>query len=310
MRVAAQSGQGACRLVLGTAQIGQDYGIANQKGRPQPDEVLAIVKRAVASGIDVFDTAQAYGQSEGVLGTTFQRLELCDSVRVITKINPACDHLDPIQMNAALAQSMASLGVRRLFGAMLHGAKRLSQWSRGIGQIMAQWLKNGQIRHAGVSVPTPADALMALGCDRLSMIQLPTNILDRRFEKAGVFELARRRETSIFIRSVFLQGLILMPPEKIPAAMDFARPVIRSIGLLADSEGLTVGELALGYVLCAFGEASIVVGVESEEQLAQLVKLSAVRLPATVVQRARKAFADVPDHLLNPALWPRIEDLS
>ena len=59
------------RLVLGTAQLGMDYCIANTTGQPVYDTAKTIVQEAWESGICEFDTAQAYGQSEQVLEQVF-----------------------------------------------------------------------------------------------------------------------------------------------------------------------------------------------------------------------------------------------
>ena len=69
------------RLVLGTAQLGTNYGIANRMGKPDFDTAEAIIKTTWDAGIREFDTAQGYGDSEQVLGEVFQKypvyMELC-----------------------------------------------------------------------------------------------------------------------------------------------------------------------------------------------------------------------------------------
>jgi len=53
-------------LVLGTAQLGLPYGIANQTGQPDQVVATAIIREAWNQGIREFDTAQGYGDSEQV----------------------------------------------------------------------------------------------------------------------------------------------------------------------------------------------------------------------------------------------------
>ena len=60
--------EGVSRFVLGTAQLGMKYGICNSHGQPDEQECLSIVETAWNSGIRFFDTAQAYQESEKVLG--------------------------------------------------------------------------------------------------------------------------------------------------------------------------------------------------------------------------------------------------
>ena len=55
------------KMVLGTAQFGMDYGIANASGKPSKKEVFSILDLAWGKGVTRFDTAPDYG-SEKVLG--------------------------------------------------------------------------------------------------------------------------------------------------------------------------------------------------------------------------------------------------
>ena len=56
------------RLALGTVQFGLEYGVANQAGRVQLEDVRHILQEAAAQGVDTLDTAIAYGDSESTLG--------------------------------------------------------------------------------------------------------------------------------------------------------------------------------------------------------------------------------------------------
>ena len=45
-------------LVLGTAQLGMDYGIGNKHGKPRLKEVIQIIKTTWRNGVKIIDTAQ------------------------------------------------------------------------------------------------------------------------------------------------------------------------------------------------------------------------------------------------------------
>ena len=61
---------------MGTAQLGMAYGVANLAGRPSAAQASALIATCVARGITWFDTAEAYGDSELVLGQAFADLGL------------------------------------------------------------------------------------------------------------------------------------------------------------------------------------------------------------------------------------------
>ena len=72
------------RLVLGTAQLGMPYGIANKTGQPNMAAAESIVAGVWEGGVREFDTAQAYGESEIVLGKALKSLGIARQAKVIS----------------------------------------------------------------------------------------------------------------------------------------------------------------------------------------------------------------------------------
>ena len=56
------------KLILGTAQFGQNYGITNVMGKVPEAEIKSIFRNARSNQIHALDTASSYGDSELVLG--------------------------------------------------------------------------------------------------------------------------------------------------------------------------------------------------------------------------------------------------
>jgi aryl-alcohol dehydrogenase-like predicted oxidoreductase len=290
-------------LVLGTAQLGFPYGIANITG--QPDLVLAseIIRTAWENGIREFDTAQDYGESEKALGAAFAKLGIPKKARVISKINPSIDHCDLQMMSGALDASLEKLGVPFLYGLMLHDENLLGQWTHGLGDILQSFIASGKVKNAGVSVYSPDKALEALHIDGINLLQIPSNILDRRFQKKGVFELAVRKKKKIYIRSVFLQGLILMEPDDLPDYMLFARPVLERIKYLAESLNITRNELALGYLRAKVPEAKLVIGVDTPAQISENMNYWKKKPLVNLISMVEQSFDFMDEKILNPSLW-------
>ena len=71
------------KLELGTVQFGLDYGITNRDGKITKSEALKIIKVANDANILLFDTANAYGDSEAVLGKLTQAFP---KIQFISKI--------------------------------------------------------------------------------------------------------------------------------------------------------------------------------------------------------------------------------
>lgn len=291
-------------LVLGTAQLGFPYGIANKAGQPDQAVATAIIHEAWNHGIREFDTAQGYGISEEVLGKALYELGISSEARIITKFDPNLNHLDVSVMAKSLDQSLQRLGVQSLYGIMLHREEMLSLWDKGLGKILQAFVLSGRVKKIGISVYSPDKAVQALKTEGINMVQVPTNILDRRFEDAGIFKLADEKRKTIYIRSVFLQGLILMNPEEVPEKMDFARSVIEKIESLSDDFGLSRQEIALGYIKSETPNAYVIFGAETPTQVRENMTAWQKEIPKSLGNKIRTIFVNVDERILNPSLWP------
>ena len=293
-------------LVLGTAQLGFNYGIANAGKTEQPTQTTAnaIVQEAWENGIREFDTAQGYGKSEQVLGEALSKLGVSAEALVISKFDPALDHLDRNVLSNAMGESLSRLGIPSFYGMMLHKEEMLSAWDNGLSKIFHTFVVSGKIKHIGISVYSPEKAIQALNTDGIDMVQLPTNILDRRFETAGVFQLAEEKKKKIYIRSVFLQGLILMDIGEIPEKMSFVKPVIEKLESISNELKLSRKKLALDYIKSEMPNAKVVFGADTPLHVKENVACWEGELLPSSVDRVKKIFDCVDEKILNPTLWP------
>ena len=69
------------KIALGTAQLGSDYGIANDRGKFHLSAIQSLLDVAQSLGVDTIDTAVSYGDAEAALGMH----DLSD-FKVITKV--------------------------------------------------------------------------------------------------------------------------------------------------------------------------------------------------------------------------------
>ncbi|MEW5801194.1 MAG: aldo/keto reductase [bacterium] len=307
------------RLVLGTAQLGFPYGVANQKGQPSTEDACGIIQAAFGAGIRIFDTAQAYGESEAVLGRCFRSLGIESQVKVISKLHPDLNCHDPSCLFKSVLASISRLGVDSLYGLMLHRASLLSEWNKGLGQGLAELKKRHLLTFLGVSVYTPKEALDALAINEIDLIQAPFNIFDRRLIFAGVLDLAHQLRKQVFLRSIFLQGLILLPFEKLPKHLSFAREPLARLDAFCREHGLDRKEFAFDYAWQRTKDAPLVMGVESKEQIMENIHLAEVAAQNRLARNAPEgnrnclegAIIDAWDSLelaisqklINPSLW-------
>ena len=113
----------------------------------------------------------------------------------------------------------------------------------------------------------------------------------------------------VFVRSVYLQGLVFQKPENLAPHMEFARPTLEKFRYLCDKYALAPATLALSYALSVRGVTSLVLGSETQEQVKQNVELmeQAVELTDEQMAEIRALFLDTPEQVLQPSLWPKVQ---
>lgn len=297
------TGNSACRLVLGTAQLGMRYGIVNSTGVPDSKEAMAIVQAAWEGGIRQFDTAQKYGISEQVLGQVFTKLSINNEAEVITKLDPTLNHLDESSLRIAVEKSCKNLNVENLFGVLLHREDLLDLVPHGLGKILCCLHETKLIKHLGVSVYSPHRAVQAMNYEIIDIIQIPANVFDRRFLNANFLEFAKSNSKQIYVRSVFLQGLLLKHIFDIPKNMINIVPYIKILTEFCERWHISSHDLTLNYIKHKFNGAHIIFGAETVGQVKENLKKFGKDIPGQAIEEADTVFRNIPESICNPNLW-------
>jgi len=299
----AKKNETMSRLVLGTAQLGMPYGIANKSGKPDFSSALAIVQAAWENGINEFDTAQAYGDSEQILGRIFSELGIVQKARVTTKLKSMQTADKKIPLHQFVEESLERLKVSKIECLLLHREDMLDMFDGGIKKGLQNLLQRGYVRYLGVSVYSPNRARQALGYDLFHTIQLPANMLDNRFQRAGIFEVAEQRDRHIYIRSAFLQGLILMNGEDVPEKMASVKPLLEKLDHLGSKYRLSRQAMALIYLREMYPQARIIFGADIPDQIIQNIQCWKEVAPEGFLTEVVNCFSGLDERILNPALW-------
>jgi aryl-alcohol dehydrogenase-like predicted oxidoreductase len=293
-------------LVLGTAQLGGAYGIANSSGAPSQDAAVAMVEAALEGGIDTFDTASGYGASEDVLGRALATLGVAEDVHVVTKVLAmapevvADESLARAAIEASLEHSRERLGLTTLSTVLFHREEDAAHLS-----ALAELRRAGWCQNIGVSVGNfPGLASELARTPEVDAVQVPLNVFDRRHLEGGTLAAAQHAGVTVYVRSVFLQGLVLMPEERIHPLLRDIIPTRRAVHALAAEAGLSPAEFAVRYVLAQPGDVRLVLGAETVEQVRANVALaSGGPLPADLVAATDVVVGDLRRFLVTPNDW-------
>lgn len=285
------------QLCLGTVQFGLSYGVTNQAGQVPEAEVRRILDLAAASGIDLLDTAQAYGMAETVLGRCWPT----DAPRRLISKLPAGAARQTWE--ASLIASLQRLQVSQLDGFLLHQSSDLLAPD---GDALLNWLEGlrgrGLVERIGVSIYEPSE-LEDLPLDRLQLVQLPLSVYDQRLIRDGTIGKLQDLGIAVHVRSVFLQGLLLQLPHNWPNHLspEFQQHHARWFEHL-HQQGLSLLAGALGFARACEGVEAVLVGVVSGQELAQVLQAWSQLETAHSESPMDWAWNNVFD--LDPRSWP------
>ncbi len=300
-------------FTLGTVQLGLTYGLANQTGKPDDTAATFLLKQAIESGITTFDTARAYGEAERRIGNALQEVGETE-ITVITKLDPL-DDLTPEsaqkdvadRVQASVETSCKELQQSAIDTLLLHRWEHRSAFNGIIWKTLRQLQDDGKIKTLGVSVYTPDEAISALQDNTIGHIQLPFNLLDWRWQQAGIPTMAReRKDIIIHARSVLLQGFlvtdlpIMARLKNIDAASWHRRLNMVSSQLNRQNRQ----DLCFAYVRAQDWIDSIVIGIETPAQMKENIALfQRPALSTKDCEFVELQLNNASTTLLNPALW-------
>ena len=284
------------RLALGTAQVGLDYGIANSSGRVSDPGLRELLAVAAEAGVDLLDTAAAYGDSEARLGEAGT-----GAFQVVTKLPglPEGERDVAGWVQARVEGSLRRLGRERLYGLLLHRPGDLSM-DRGeaLASALAAVRSQGLAERVGVSIYDPEELPAALERLEIQLVQAPLNVVDRRLLTRGWLARLRGAGIEVHARSVFLQGLLLQAPEARPAAFARWNPLWEAWERWLAEAGVTALQACLGFVL---SQPEVRYAVVGADRAAQLWEVAAAARQPSPVPPGSLAVED--PALVNPTRW-------
>ncbi len=292
------------RLMLGTVQFGLNYGINNTVGRPSLDTVKAILRAAADGGINVLDTARNYGDSEEVLGIALAESGLDKHFHIVSKVKLFPENLTleqiPDWISESVNCSLKMLKRETLDGLLLHSEKDLPHFEK-----LSMALEHNWSRSIGASLDSIAGSPEKY-TRQLMMAQVPGNILDRRFFKTA--SEIKSRGGAVFVRSVYLQGLLFKPADQLSAAFAPLLTVRTKLEKLSKESGILPQELYFRYLLSQDMIDCILTGVDTVEQLQENIRLAERgALSADLLAEIDRIVPALPEELIRPSSWSSLK---
>ena len=287
------------KLALGTAQFGLDYGVANSKGQVSLEEVCKIFDLAKDIGIRTIDTASAYGNSEEVIGLVNH-----ENYEVVTKLSGVPDKCNDVfhWTQKQLFSSLSKLRRERIHGILLHRPDQLHlEYGDELYRALQKFKSEGHVKKIGVSVYDPKELDLLWAYYDFDIVQAPFNIIDRRIIDSGWAERLKKDDIEIHTRSVFLQGLLLIPKLKRSEKFSPWQYIFDEWDRWLDKVGLTAHEACLRFAISHDIIDRVILGVDNAEQLSELAGISMQALESL------PEFTELNDaRLINPSSWSHL----
>jgi 1-deoxyxylulose-5-phosphate synthase len=300
---------GSSKLIVSEIAFGSWL---NFSAGTEKDRAIACVHRALECGINLFDTANVYGQgaAERVLGEALAGIKR-DSYLLATKLyfpmSPADKGLSRAQIIKQLDASLQRLKTDYVDLYQCHrydSDTPLEETMRALSDVVAA----GKVRYLGFS-EWPIDkvqaALKISGVEKFVSSQPQYSLLHRSPEKS-LLPLSSANGISQIVWSPLAQGVLTgkyLPGGDLPAASRAANAAIngfftegwleppvltavQSLRPLAAAAGLTLTQFSLAWVLRQSNVASAIIGATLPAQVEENAAASGPEVPEELFSRA------------------------
>ena len=309
MKYVEAKGQWMSAFSLGTVQLGMTYGLGDDKAKPPEETAFSILDTAMEHGIDNLDTANNYGDSEAVIGRWLRkRKEEKQSLPwIVTKVGPFKKGSFDILRDDILYQTegcLKNLGVETLDCLMVHNFEDYEENPDDIRKVFEEMKEKNMCKYTALSAYSHHDygLIAESGFDAT---QIPLNVFDwSQIDNGGIEKIAKS-DMMIFVRSVFLQGLVFKTPETVDPRMDFCVSYLKKYLDLCNEFELKPDVLALSFVLSLPGVTTAVMGCDNVKQVKDNCELfgRVVQLSEKQMEMLHEAFRGIDPRVINPGVW-------
>ena len=247
------------KLVLGTANFGNRYGIANKTDLSQ-DEIDKILSWS-SGKLEELDTSEDYGESHTAISNH------ANNFKVTTKIN-----LNEITSTQEIPSRISSLKMdlrcNSVHRILFRPCENNSAFTLRAVRELQTLQEKCNVEEIGLTIyETKELEFFANELEGPLTFQIPLNILNRSFEYFVTSSTEIREDISFYARSIFLQGLLFMDTREVPARLREINPTLLALNENLDRIGLSILEATFSYIKSQKWLKGVVIGVSSLVEL-------------------------------------------
>jgi aryl-alcohol dehydrogenase-like predicted oxidoreductase len=281
------------KLVLGTANFGNKYGIANKTDLSQNeiDEIL----RWSTGRLEEIDTSEDYGESHVAISN------YAKNFKVTTKIN--LNQIMSVQeISARIAKIKSNLQSRSVNRVLLRPRENNSTFTIRAIRELRVLQEDCNIREIGLTIYETKELERFVNeLEGPLTFQIPLNIFNRSFEFFVRDNFATYNHVKFYARSIFLQGLLLMDIEEIPASLQEVKPSLSALNESLSQIGSSILEATFAYIKSQQWVTGVVIGVSNITELQKNIEMFD-KFNSTNLGFLKEVVVP-PSRILDPRLW-------
>lgn len=246
-------------LALGTANFGGSYGIAN-KTNLSGEEIDRILKWSLGK-ISELDTSSDYEGSHDAIS------KYSSSFKITSKIN--LDQITSVkEVRAYVDRSSAELSTDKIDRMLLRPHSSNLQFTIDCLRELEKLSSAGVISEFGLSIYEPEELeYFAKYTKSQIAFQVPLSLFNRSFQKLLDAQERRFQQCKFYVRSIFLQGLLLLNPVDIPTNLTEAISPLNMLNQELSRLGISTIEATLAFIRERSWVDGVILGVNSLDEL-------------------------------------------
>ena len=254
------------KLGLASGQFGLDQP-PNGRGRARDVEARDILSIAARSGLGVLEVSGHSASAEILLAPALPRPT--PFRLTITTVRP---DRGPQVVEDEVRAKMARLGVDQVDAILAPSATDLfSPMGPQLWDRLRALRDAGLCKEIGVSVYASDDPVGLAKRFKPDLVQAPASLLDQRLLLDGTLSTLAAMGIEVHLRSIFLNGVLFLPPDRAPSHLKAAAGRIsRARRLIAEGRSDPL-QAALGFALSRPEASAVLVGVSSAAEMSAVV---------------------------------------
>lgn len=273
------------KLIIGTANFNNAYGIKNQFKRLSNNQKKLIINYLKSKKKLVFDTAQAYENEKYFGKINFQK-------KIYTKVK------FKRSTTLSISKSFTDLKTKKIHGIMFHNVKDL-KGKKGVERFnFLKKLKDSKmIKQIGISIYKPEEIKYFYKKFKIDFIQIPLNVFDQRLIYSAWFKRLKKKKIEIHARSIFLQGLLLLKKKDLPKKFLMFKKIFDKWYKWNKEHNLNQLQSCLEFIHKQKVN-KIVIGIDNLEQLKKIINYKATKKKYNFSKLKTREL-----DLISPYLW-------